>query len=123
MVDDALATRRLHERDAFRDQIDAVRTALGCRITEALETEDIVALLRAAGVTGSMVDAVQQIRETYRARAAAEIAVALWLAAPARVPIHEAHRLRMLGLVRVLAVPDTRGVRLTALGLEEIDHG
>lgn len=60
--EDAVAVRRLLERDAARGQVDAIRTALGCNLGEALGTESIVDLLRDAGVTGEKVDALDRLR-------------------------------------------------------------
>ncbi len=110
-IEDPVAIRRLFEREEAREQVDSIRRALGCRVGESLGTQDIVALLQAAKVTGDLVDAVELIRTQTREKYAAEFSVIGWLCSPPRRPIHEAHRLRSLGLVDVLWPGDTREVR------------
>lgn len=64
---DRVAIRRLEERDDAREQIDAVRRALGCKVGESLDTASVVALLLANNITGDLADAVELIRSEHAA--------------------------------------------------------
>lgn len=71
VVANAEALRRLHERDDARQQIDAVRRALGLKLGERLDTEAIVELLRAAeipdGIATRVEELLDQLKLTKRA--------------------------------------------------------
>lgn len=66
-----LADRRLRERDAERAQIDALRAALDLKMGEGLSLEEIIAHVKALGITGDHIkatalqiaDAVEQERQ------------------------------------------------------------
>lgn len=60
---EAVSRRRLRERDAARAQIDALRSALGCKTGEALELDELIALAQAVGVHGDAAAAFAELRE------------------------------------------------------------